>query len=71
MPLAEEQMDQDIVICSEVNQREKYGIRYHLQWNLSIYTNKLLYKADSQTSNPKYLMLIKKVRESDELRLLH
>ena len=31
MPLAEEQMDQDIVICSEVNQREKYIIRYHLQ----------------------------------------
>ena len=31
MPLGAAKMDQDITMCSEVNQRERNIIRYHLQ----------------------------------------
>lgn len=61
-------MDQDIVICSEVNQREKYGVSLTVE---SINPIQINYTSRLTNFKPKYLTAHQKVRESDELRLLH
>ena len=49
-PLAATWMDLEIIILSEVSQKEKD--KYHmisLMWNLKYDTNELIYETDSQT----------------------
>ena len=48
MPFAETWMDLEIIITSEVSQRQiPYDITYI--WNLKTDANELMYKTDSQT----------------------
>ena len=64
-PLAEEQMDQDIVICGEVNQREKHIIRCHLRVeSINLYKGTTIQNRKThEPQKPEFLLLIKKSQE--------
>ena len=52
MPFAAIQMQLEMIVLREVNQKERqmpYGITY--MWNLKYDTNELLYKTNAQTQN--------------------
>ena len=51
MPFAATWMDLEMIILSEVSQKEKD--KYHMMWNLQLDTNELIYKTetDSQKTN--------------------
>ena len=66
LPFAATWMQPEILILSEVNQRQIYDITY--MWNLKYNTNELLYKTetDSQILGKKNLWLSKRKKGVDE-----
>ena len=67
-------MDQDITMCSEVNQRERNIIRYHLQEeSINLYQRTTIQNRKRLTNFENQLTINnkKKVREKGKVRLLH
>ena len=58
-PFAATRMDLEMIIPSEVSQKEKD--RYYVMWNLKYETDKLLYKTETDSDIEKRLVVAKGV----------
>ena len=59
MPFAATWMDLEMIIPSEVSQKEKD--KYYVMWNLKYETDKLLYKTETDSDIEKRLVVAKGV----------